>query len=65
MKKIQGTVIAVKKSELRKNVWYLTIDATGLLKVAATKKYEVGDRVWLRRKNAVDFVFEIDSKVEE
>ena len=56
----EATVLAVKKSEFRKGVYYLTVnDGLGEIRVAASRNYNIGDVVKIKRRNPVDFVWDI------
>ena len=54
------TVKAVKPSEVRKGVYYITVvDFIGELKIVGTRRYQIGDVIMIRRMNPVDYRFEI------
>lgn len=56
----KAVVIAVKKSEWKKNTYYVTVrDRFGELKVLADRKYEIGDEVLVAKKNPVDNIWVI------
>ena len=56
----EATVTAVKKSEVRKGVYYITVDdGLGKIKVVANRSYEIGEKVKIKRKNAVDWIWNI------
>lgn len=56
----EAKVIAVKKSEVRKGIYYVTVDdGLGEIKVVATRNYEIGAQVKIKRRNAVDWIWDI------
>lgn len=53
-------VTAVKRSEVRKNTYYVTVDdGLGEIKLVATRNYNIGDTVKIKRRNAVDWIWDI------
>lgn len=56
----EAKVVAVKKSEVRKGVYYVTVDdGFGEIKVVASRNYEIGASVKIKRKNAIDWIWSI------
>ena len=56
----EAKVIAVKKSEVRKGIYYVTVDdGLGEIKVVATRNYEVGAQVKIKRRNPIDWIWDI------
>lgn len=56
----EAKVIEVKKSEVRKGTYYITVnDGYGDIKVVGTRNYEVGETVKIKRRNALDWVWDI------
>lgn len=60
MKLVQATVKAVKKSEVKKGVYYVTVDdGFGEIKLVATRNYNIGDVVKIKKRNPVDWIWDI------
>ena len=56
----EAKVAAVKKSEARKNTYYVTVDdGLGEIKLVATRSYNIGDTVKVKRRNPVDWIWDI------
>lgn len=56
----EAKVTAVKKSEVRKGTYYLTVDdGLGEIKLVATRNYNIGDSVKIKRRNPVDWIWDI------
>ena len=56
----EAKVIAVKKSAVRKGIYYVTVDdGLGEIKVVATRNYEVGAQVKIKRRNNIDWIWDI------
>lgn len=56
----KAKVIAVKKSEVRKGIYYVTVDdGLGEIKVVATRNYEIGAQVKIKRRNPIDWIWDI------
>lgn len=56
----EAKVTAVKKSEVRKNTYYVTVDdGLGEIKLVATRNYNIGDTVKIKRRNPVDWIWDI------
>lgn len=56
----EAKVIAVKKSEVRKGIYYVTVDdGLGEIKVVATRNYEIGAQVKIKRRNPMDWIWDI------
>lgn len=56
----EAKVIAVKKSEVRKGIYYVTVDdGLGEIKVVATRNYEIGAQVKIKRRNPIDWIWDI------
>ena len=56
----EAKVTAVNKSEVRKGTYYLTVDdGLGEIKLVATRNYNIGDSVKIKRRNPVDWIWDI------
>ena len=56
----EAKVIAVKKSAVRKGIYYVTVDdGLGEMKLVATTNYEVGAQVKIKRRNPIDWIWDI------
>ena len=56
----EAKVTAVKKSEVRKGTYYLTVDdGLGEIELVATRNYNIGDSVKIKRRNPVDWIWDI------
>lgn len=56
----EAKVIAVKKSAVRKGIYYVTVDdGLGEIKVVATRNYEIGAQVKIKRRNPIDWIWDI------
>lgn len=56
----KAKVIAVKKSAVRKGIYYVTVDdGLGEIKVVTTRNYEVGAQVKIKRRNSIDWIWDI------
>ena len=56
----EATVVSIKKSQFRKGLYFVTVnDGLGEIRVAASRSYKVGDKVHIKRRNPVDFVWDI------
>ena len=53
-------VKAVKPSEVKKGIYYITTaDFLGDIKVVSTRKYQIGDVIKIKRRNPVDWIWDI------
>ena len=53
-------VKAVKQSQIRKRVYYITVeDGYGEIKVLGSRKYNIGDKIKIKRRNPVDWIWDI------
>ena len=53
-------VKAVKQSAVRKRVYYITVDdGFGEIKVVGNKSYNIGDKIKIKRRNTVDWIWDI------
>lgn len=56
----EAKVTAIKKSEVRKGIYYVTVDdGFGEIKVIGTRNYKIGEVVKIKRRNPVDFIWDI------
>lgn len=56
----EAKVTAVKRSEVRKSIYYVTVDdGFGEIKLVATRNYNIGDTVKIKRRNPVDWIWDI------
>lgn len=56
----EARVIGIKKSEVRKGIYYITVDdGFGEIKVVGTKAYNLGDIVKIKKRNPVDWIWDI------
>ena len=56
----EAKVIAVKKSAVRKGIYYVTVDdGIGEIKLVATRNYEVGAQVKIKRRDPIDWIWDI------
>lgn len=56
----EAKVIAVKKSAVKKGIYYVTVDdGLGEIKLVATRNYEVGAQVKIKRRNHIDWIWDI------
>ena len=56
----EAKVTAIKKSEVKKGIYYVTVDdGFGAIKLVATRSYSVGDTVKIKRRNPVDWIWDI------
>lgn len=53
-------VKAVKQSAVRKRVYYITVDdGFGEIKVVGNKSYNIGEKIKIKRRNPVDWIWDI------
>ena len=56
----EAVVKAVKQSQIRKRVYYITVeDGYGEIKVLGSRKYNIGDKIKIKRRNPVDWIWDI------
>lgn len=61
----EAVVKEVKPSAIRKRTFYITVnDSLGDIKLVATKNYELGSKVLIKRKNAIDWIWSIVQEVK-
>ena len=61
----EAIVKEVKPSAIRKRTFYVTVnDSLGDIKLVATKNYELGTKVLIKRKNAIDWIWSIVQEVK-
>ena len=61
----EAIVKEVKPSAIRKRTFYITVnDSLGDIKLVATKNYELGSKVLIKRKNAIDWIWSIVQEVK-
>lgn len=63
MKPFKVTVTAVKRSSVKKNIYYLTVvNSQGELKTIGKRNYKIGETIKIRRKNLVDWIWLIEKE---
>lgn len=61
----EAIVKEVKPSAIKKRTFYVTVnDSLGDIKLVATKNYELGTKVLIKRKNAIDWIWSIVQEVK-
>jgi len=60
MKPFKVTVTAVKRSAVKKNIYYLTVvNSQGELKTIGKRNYKVGEEVWIKQRTPIDAIWDI------
>ena len=61
----EAVVKAVKQSEVRKWIYFITVDdGFGEIKVVGRKNYEIGKVLLIKQRTPIDFIFDIVGEKE-
>lgn len=61
----EAVVKAVKQSEVRKGIYFITVDdGFGEIKLVGTKNYEIGKVILIKQRTPIDFIFDIVGEKE-
>lgn len=61
----EAVVKAVKQSEVRKRIYFITVDdGFGEIKVVGRKNYEIGKVLLIKQRTPIDFIFDIVGEKE-
>ena len=61
----EAVVKAVKKSEVKKGIYYVTVDdGLGEIKVVSRKNYAIGKVLLIKQRTPIDFIFDIVGEKE-
>lgn len=60
MRPFKVKVIAVKRSEYKRNRYFITVqDYQGTLKTVGTRNYKIGEIITIKKRNPVDNIYDI------